>query len=183
MELAHHASTDFDGFFAVEFPAVARAAWFVVLDTEVAKEIAQEAFCRALQRWDRISGYERPGAWVRTVAIRLALRSRDRRRRELALTEVNARSADHAGRPQGHDGHAGHADADVPALDNADLEAALRTLPRQQRAAVVLRYLCDLDIDELAAAIGCRPSTARVHLHRGRHALGQLLGVHDDVAR
>jgi DNA-directed RNA polymerase specialized sigma24 family protein len=88
MELAHPATTDFDGFFAVEFPVIARAAWFVVLDTEVAKEIAQEAFCRALQRWDRISGYERPGAWVRTVAIRLALRSRDRRRRELVLTEV-----------------------------------------------------------------------------------------------
>ena len=180
MELAHPATTDFDGFFAVEFPVIARAAWFVVLDTEVAKEIAQEAFCRALQRWDRISGYERPGAWVRTVAIRLALRSRDRRRRELVLTEVNASHADHAGRPQGHDGYD---DTVVPALDNADLEAALRMLPRQQRAAVTLRYLCDLDIDEMAAAIGCKPSTARVHLHRGRHALGQILGVNDDAAR
>jgi RNA polymerase sigma-70 factor (ECF subfamily) len=178
MEAIHHAPRDFDGFFAVEYPSIARAAWFVVLDTEVAKEIAQEAFCRALQRWDRISGYERPGAWVRTVAIRLALRSRDRRRRELVLTEVNASYADRAGRPGGHDGHD---DLAVPALENADLEAALRTLPRQQRAAVTLRYLCDLDIDELAAAIGCKPSTARVHLHRGRHALGELLGAPDDA--
>jgi RNA polymerase sigma-70 factor (ECF subfamily) len=169
---ADHATLDFDGFFAVEFPAIARAAWFVVLDVDTAREIAQEAFTRALQRWDRISQYDKPGAWVRTVAIRLAVRSRDKRRRETVLTEVTAGEAFAVGGFE-HEG---------PALDRTDLETALRTLPRQQRAAVVLRYLCDLDIDELAAAIDCSPSTARVHLHRGRQALGQLLGVTDDVA-
>src|SRR5262245_14319 len=162
------AAIEFEGFFDAEFPVIARAAWFVVLDTEVAKEIAQEAFCRALQRWDRISTYERPGAWVRRVAIRLAVRSRDRRRREAALVEA----------PCG----AGQASADR-IVENAALAAALASLPRQQRAAVVLRYLCDLDIDELAAEIGCKPATARVHLHRGRQALGSILGVSDDVAR
>jgi RNA polymerase sigma-70 factor (ECF subfamily) len=174
LSTAHHAVTDFDGFFTVEFPAIARAAWFVVLDVDVAREIAQEAFCRALERWERISGYDKPGAWVRTVAIRLAVRTRDKRRRETILTEVTA----------GQTGGGGEVDADLEgmALDNADLEAALRTLPRQQRAALVLRYLCDLDIDELAAAMGCKPSTARVHLHRGRQALGQMLGASDDVA-
>ena len=65
-----------------------RAAWFVVLDTEVAKEIAQEAFCRALQRWDRIGRYDRPGAWVRTVANRLAVRSRDSIVVEAALQDL-----------------------------------------------------------------------------------------------
>ena len=38
---------------------------FIVLDVEIAREVAHEAFCRALERWDRISGYERPGAWVK----------------------------------------------------------------------------------------------------------------------
>ena len=177
MELVHQGVRDFDGFFAAEFPAIARAAWFVVLDVEVAKEIAQEAFCRALQRWDRISGYERPGAWVRTVAIRLALRSRDKRRREIRMAVLDGDGGGD-GLPAG-----GADDVELPVLQNADLAVALRKLPRQQRAAVVLRYLCDLDIDELAAVIGCKPATARVHLHRGRLALGQLLGVNDDVAR
>jgi RNA polymerase sigma-70 factor (ECF subfamily) len=169
MRRADPATRDFDRFFAEEFPAIVRAAWFVVLDTEVAKEIAQEAFCRALQRWDRIGRYDRPGAWVRTVAIRLAVRSRDRRRRERSVVES---------------GLAGHSvDLDTPELDNLVLEAALRDLPRQQRAALVLRYLCDLDVAELAGVIGCKPSTARVHLHRGRNALAQSIGVPDDVAR
>jgi RNA polymerase sigma factor (sigma-70 family) len=68
-------------------------------------------------------------------------------------------------------------------VDSIVLEAALRDLPRQQRAALVLRYLCDLDVGELAGVIGCKPSTARVHLHRGRNALAEIIGVPDDVAR
>jgi RNA polymerase sigma-70 factor (ECF subfamily) len=171
-------TADFDGFFATEFPVIARAAWFVVLDTGVAKEIAQEAFCRAYERWDRVARYDRPGAWVRTVAIRLALRTRDRRRRETPLGEVDTiRSSQ--GRAAGSPGAA--TDTAIATLENVDLQAALRGLPRQQRAALVLRYLCDLDIEELAEVIGCKPATARVHLHRGRQALGQALGGHDDV--
>ncbi|MGH9211075.1 MAG: sigma-70 family RNA polymerase sigma factor [Acidimicrobiales bacterium] len=152
-------SRDFDSFFVDEFPAIVRAAWFVVLDTDLAHDVAQEAFCRALQRWHRISRYDRPGAWVRMVAIRIALRSRDRRRREVELTDATVGSIDDHG------------------LTSGDLESALRSLPRQQRAAAVLRYLYDLDITDVADALRCKPSTARVHLHRARKALGDLLGV------
>jgi len=159
-------SGDFDAFFAQEFAATARAAWFVVFDADLADEIAQEAFCRALRRWRQVARYDRPGAWVRTVAIRLAVRRRHRQRLEVELTDVAAGV---------------HNDPD---LSDDVLETALRSLPGQQRAAVVLRYLCDLDIDSVAAALQCRPATARVHLHRARRALGDLLGVHDnDLAR
>jgi RNA polymerase sigma-70 factor (ECF subfamily) len=160
---------DFDSFFVEEFPAIVRAAWFVVLDADLAHEVTQEAFCRALQRWHRISGYDRPGAWVRTVAIRLAVRSRDRRRREVELTDVSASSVGSASVGD---------DPGLASSINHDLAAALRALPPQQRAAAVLRYLYDLDVGEVAAALGCKPSTARVHLHRARKALGDLMGAH-----
>jgi RNA polymerase sigma-70 factor (ECF subfamily) len=48
-----------------------------------------------------------------------------------------------------------------------------------QRAAVVLHYLEDLPTDEVARALGCRPATARVHLHRARIRLGELLVAGD----
>ena len=64
--------------------------------------------------------------------------------------------------------------------DRGELEREVR-VPRQQRAAMVLRYLCDLDIDEIAQALGCKPATARVHLHRARRTVGQQLGAHDDL--
>jgi RNA polymerase sigma factor (sigma-70 family) len=105
----------------------------------------------------------------------LALRTRDRRRRETPLGEVDAIRSNQ-GRAAG-----AATDMAIAALDNVDLQAALKGLWRQQRAALVLRYLCDLDIEELAEAIGCKPATARVHLHRGRNALGLTLGAHADV--
>jgi RNA polymerase sigma-70 factor (ECF subfamily) len=51
-----------------------------------------------------------------------------------------------------------------------------------QRAAIVLRYAEDLSTDEIADILGCDTSTVRVHLHRGRKALGLTLREEvDDV--
>lgn len=53
---------------------------------------------------------------------------------------------------------------------------AVATLPRAQQAAVVLFYFEDRPIAEIADVIGCSEVTARVHLHRARKRLTELLG-------
>jgi RNA polymerase sigma factor (sigma-70 family) len=58
-----------------------------------------------------------------------------------------------------------------------ELIAALRELSQNQRAAIVMRYEADLPIDEIARRLGVTSSTIRVHLHRGRRRLRQLLGA------
>jgi RNA polymerase sigma factor (sigma-70 family) len=40
-------------------------------------------------------------------------------------------------------------------------------LPPKQRAAVTLRYACDLPHAEIAAALDCSPEAARRSLHEG----------------
>jgi RNA polymerase sigma-70 factor (ECF subfamily) len=57
----------------------------VVGDHEVAKEIVDEAFTQLYVHWRKVSGYDRPGAWVRKVAIRLAVKDRDRHPRSEPL--------------------------------------------------------------------------------------------------
>jgi predicted RNA polymerase sigma factor len=47
----------------------------VLADRDQAEDVAQEAFARALMRWPRIGGYELPEAWVRRVALRIAVDS------------------------------------------------------------------------------------------------------------
>ncbi len=76
---------DFRWFFTAEYPRLVRTLHGVVQDATLAEDIAQEAFIQLLNHWAKVSRYEQPGAWVRRVAIRMAVRElgRGRRRREL----------------------------------------------------------------------------------------------------
>jgi len=70
----------FDALYRESFAAVVGSVRWVVGDTELAREIAQDAFVAALVHWRRVSGLDNPGAWVRRVAIRQAVRVEKRRR-------------------------------------------------------------------------------------------------------
>ncbi|HKF00216.1 MAG TPA: sigma-70 family RNA polymerase sigma factor [Actinomycetes bacterium] len=148
--------------FRREYPAIVRTVALILDDREAAKEVVQEAFVRLLLHWGRVSRYDRPGAWVRRVAIRLAVRSaRLRLRRSSAERSAWAPGAT-----------AGPADL--------DLRRAVVGLPRRQRVAVTLFYLEDRPVDEVADLLGCSPSTVRVHLHRARRRLATALRQEDD---
>ena len=58
----------------------------------------------------------------------------------------------------------------MPGIDPWML-AALRSLPPRQRTALVLRYVDDLDLRGIAAAMGCSVGTAKSHVSRGLAAL------------
>ena len=156
--------TEFEWLFREEFPAVMRSVFLICHDASRSQDITQDAFVQLLRHWKKVSRYERPGAWVRRVAIRLTLQSvRKERLRSILEREV---------------------DPPVPSGSvDVDVMKAIRTLPRMQRAAVVLFYFEDLPVGEIAEIMGCAPATARVHLHRARSRLGELLDeeVFEDV--
>jgi RNA polymerase sigma-70 factor (ECF subfamily) len=152
---------DFDGFFQAEYPAVIRSTYLIVRDREQARDIAQDAFVQLFSRWRRISRYERPDAWVRRVALRMAVRAvrRERLRRRL---EIDFDAA--------------------PPVGPLDLDVlrAVAKLPGAQRAAVVLFYFEDRPIAEIADILACSEVTAKVHLHRARKRLAELLGNEEE---
>jgi len=59
--------------------------------------------------------------------------------------------------------------------DLIDVRRALAALPRRQREATVLRYYLDLDVTEVASALGVSEGTAKTTLHRARRAMAQSL--------
>ena len=75
---SERATRDFDDFFRQHYGRLLRALTAACGSREEAADAVQEAFVRAHQRWERISGYEDPAAWVRRVAIN---RTRDAFRR------------------------------------------------------------------------------------------------------
>ena len=147
---------DFDSLFAAEYPAVLRTVFLICHDAHQAQDITQEAFVELLRHWDKVSRYERPGAWVRRVAIRKLVKAMRR--------EVRRREAEVGFEPPA-------------ALEPADIDVlrAVRALPLRQRTAVVLYYYEDLPLQDIAEMLDCSPSTAGVHVHRARAKLGGLL--------
>lgn len=152
------AERDFDEFYAAHFRSVAVQLYGYVGDTSEAQDIAQEAFCRAWQRWRTVAGYDEPVAWVRRVAWNLATSRWRRARTALAFLRR-------------------HREESVPEIspDRLALVAAMKRLPDNQRRAVVLHYLGDCPVAEVAEMMGVPPGTVKSWLHRGRAALAALL--------
>lgn len=154
MDCAH---SGFDEFYRSEHRAIVATVYRITDDAGVAEDITQDAFAKALVRWRRVRRYDRPGAWVRRVAIRDAVRATNRTRGQRPLPAEPSWPAPPA------------------VLDDPLLLAAVRALPGQQRAAVVLYYLEDRPTSEVANLLGCGEATVRVHLRRARARLAEEL--------
>ena len=129
------------------YDPMVRLAFLLTRDRAVAEELVQDAFVKVHRQWAR--GIEHPNAYLRTAVVntcrswgRRASRERDHRHRHLSAVETTPFVAD-------------------------ELGDALDRLPDRQRAAIVLRFYEDLPEAEIAAAIGCRPSTVRTLVRRG----------------
>ncbi|HYN93208.1 MAG TPA: SigE family RNA polymerase sigma factor [Pilimelia sp.] len=155
------ADQDFDEVYAAHVGDLTVQLYAYFGDRHEAQDVVQEAFCRALARWGWLSRYDDPVAWVRRVAWNLATSGWRRRRTALAFLRRQRAEPVHGG----------------PEPDNVDLMAALATLPAAQRRAMVLHYLADLPIAEVAAREGVPVGTVKSWLHRGRGALAARLGV------
>ena len=125
-------------------------------DRSTAEDCAQEALVRL---WMRRPGIDDPRAWVFRCAFHLVTSTARRRLAE--------RRAVHrlASLPRLTDEHAAIVERYV------DLHRGLAALPVRQRQAVLLRYLADLDIPQVARAMGCSSGTVKAHLARGLAAL------------
>lgn len=150
---------DFDGFFVRELPRLVALLTALTGQRAVAEELSQETLLRAHVRWNRISGYDSPSAWVRRTALNLANNAWARRRTEKRLV------AKLGGLPPAR--HAAPVDE--------EFWDTVRRLPDRQATAVVLHYLEDLSVRDVAAAMGCAEGTAKAHLHKGRANLAVLL--------
>lgn len=141
-------------------PRLVRALTVYLGDAEVAAELAQESLIRAWQRWPQVRVMRSPDAWVFRVAFNMA---NSALRRRLAERRARARLADRPG-------------PTVDADDVIVLRAAVDALPPRQRAAVVLRHLVGMSIDDTAATMSCAPGTVKSLTAKGVARLRELLG-------
>lgn len=154
---------EFIALYESRFAELAAQVYAYTSDSSEAQDLVQEAFLRAWQRWDTIGGYDEPLAWIRRVAWNLAT-SRHRR------VAVARRFLQRSTPPEPHPGMS---------PDHVALVAALRKVPEKQRRAVVLHYLGDLSVADIAAQTGAKEGTVKSWLHRGRMELARHLNEYE----
>ncbi len=121
---------------------------------ELAADCVQDAFVELCKRWGKISGYEKPEAWLMRVAVnRARSEQRSLRRRAAALLRMEPAAPNDPVRAPDH------------------LIRAFRNLPARQRLACSLFYILDLPLEEVAGTMGISVGAASSHLSRARNAM------------
>jgi RNA polymerase sigma-70 factor (ECF subfamily) len=152
----------FDAFYAATVRRVTGQVYLMTGSPSEAADCVQEAYARAWQRWGRVSGYDDPEAWVRTVAYRVSV--------DMWRRTVRRRTAHLRHGPTG----------DLPGVspDRVAIVDALRRIPAAQREAIVLYHLVGLPVEQVAHELGVPAGTVKARLARGRQALAPLLADH-----
>lgn len=150
------AGHDLDSAFRAHRDWLVRHLALIVGDAEEARDLAQETFVRAAERWPLPDPTE-PARWLSTVGVRLAIDERRRRKRWgfLGLRETDAQWAISV---------------------DPDLWRALSRLDRRTRAAIVLTTLDGYSQDEVAAMLEAPRGTVASWISRGRERLREELG-------
>jgi RNA polymerase sigma-70 factor (sigma-E family) len=151
---------EFTEYVAARLPWLGRVAYLLCQDRHRAEDLVQAAITRLYVHWRRASAADNLDGYMHTVLVRVYLSEQStawsRRVRLL---------------PALPDDMAGMADLDA----DLDLRAALTLLAPRQRAAIVLRYYCDLSVDQTAAILGCSAGTVKSQTARGLDALRRLV--------
>jgi len=120
-----------------------RVAFVLTADRHLAEDLVQTVLTSVWLRWPRIKDLANRDAYVQRMLIMQYVSWRRRRWwKETPTADLPDR-------------------ASMPADSDVDLARVLLSLPRRQRAVIVLRYLQDLTEAETAKALGCSVGTVK----------------------
>jgi RNA polymerase sigma-70 factor (sigma-E family) len=150
-------------------PALRKLAYVLCGDGHRADDLVQQTITRLYVRWRRISEVEHLDQYVRTMLVRAFVDDRRGAWTRIGLVP------DVPDRP---DPRAGVADR---ATDAVAVRAALAQVPPRQRAVLILRFLCDMPVEEVAEALQCSAGTVKSQTARGLATLRRTLGGDIDI--
>ncbi|HUU38535.1 MAG TPA: RNA polymerase sigma factor [Candidatus Desulfaltia sp.] len=143
-----------------------RIIWRIVRHPDEAEDTMQEVLTLVWKKLDRISRHPHPQALVLRMCVNASVDTlrKQRRRGRFVGSEVIGRLPDAAAGSERHQ-----------AETEGMVKRAIGRLPRKQAVAVVMRILEGYSYKEIAGALGCRETTARTHVLRGRAKLSHWL--------
>ncbi|MFG2045296.1 SigE family RNA polymerase sigma factor [Dactylosporangium sp. NPDC048998] len=157
---------DYTQYVAARLPRLHRIAYQLLGDRHRADDAVQDALTSLYQHWPRVHEVHNLDAYVHTMVVRAVLSDR---RRFWARVQLWGSPPEPAGPPH---------PPDEPGVEQRMvLRQALRALPEGQRTVLVLRFLCDLPVEEVAAVLSRSEGTVKSQTSHGLRALRRLLDV------
>ena len=153
---------------APRLPQLRRAAFLLCGDWERGDDTLQRALADIFAKWGRIRRADNLDAYIRTVLVHRWI---DEQRGRWAKVRLVSDLPD---RP---------APALPSAEDALDVRAALAQLPPRQRAVLVLRYLCDMSVEETATALSCSTGTVKSQTSDALRGMRHLLEARPEPTR
>ncbi len=139
-----------------------------------AEDIAQEAFIDAFRAWDRFRDEAQVSTWLYRITINRSLMKLRKEKKSREMTQEGLADQDVVDWAEGPERSA------LTAELRHRLEDGLRLVPKELRAAVVLRDVQGLSTTEASEVLGITESALKARLHRARLLLRKYL---DDYVR
>ncbi|GID91781.1 SigE family RNA polymerase sigma factor [Amorphoplanes digitatis] len=155
-----NSDADYVAYVQGRLPALRRLAYHLSGDSHQADDLVQETIAKLYAVWGRISLTDGLDTYTRTTLVRVFL---DEKRRGWWRVRLFGAIPERAGAPP-------------PGVEERVLlSAALRTVPPRQQATLVLRFLHDLPVAEVARILGCSEGTVKSQTAHGLAALRRVL--------
>jgi RNA polymerase sigma-70 factor (sigma-E family) len=165
---------DFEEFVVARGRSLLRTAHLLVGEKEAAEDLLQTVFEKAYPRWWRIRRTEQPEAYVRRMMVNQAHDAWRGRKRVYLQAWIDEQVE--ALTMEGGLGPARVADPAEQVVLRQTLMKAVRTLPAQMQAVLVLRYWEGLAERETAELLGVSVGSVKSQASRGLGRLRTLMG-------
>jgi len=149
---------------SARLPSLKRLAYQLCGDDHRADDLVQESITKLYTRWSSARKADNLDRYVRTIVVRTHI---DETRRPWSRVRLFGAP------PEKEEATSSGTE------DRAVLRAALATLPPGQRAVLVLRFICDMSVEEVGQLLGCTPGTVKSQTAHGLGKLRQTLTKRD----
>jgi RNA polymerase sigma-70 factor (sigma-E family) len=152
----------------VRLPALRRLAYSLCGDPHRADDLVQVTITEVFARWAKVRAVDRIDRYVDRMLVNRFI---DERRLAWAKVRLFREPPDQP------------VPADLAFEERHVVRAALAKVPRSQQAVLVLRYIYDLPVSEVAEMLGCSEGNVKSQTARGLTRLRKLLDGQRIAAR
>jgi RNA polymerase sigma-70 factor (sigma-E family) len=144
-----------------------RTAYLLCGDAHLAEDLVQATALAIYRKWRAVQAADNVDAYVNRVLVNQFL---GEKRRPWSRVLLSNRPPDRA------------VESSSSVEDRDAVRAALAQLGSRQRAVLVLRFFCDLSVEDTAAALHCSTGNVKSQTARGLVAMRKLMGAGDPAS-